>query len=258
MAQAIVDDFVDSTVPLEDSLVKVARDMELNAHEARRLLEATNVNAHLSLMQKMGEDHRYVEFATLDPTKVAALLFDGGEKTAEYYEPEASSDPGFEYLALELPDERYEDIRHRVEKVAAEAVPVIEYPGSGKYEGERGWAAAATLHKTGEELEMQLRVSHLDYEDKVASLLTFMKRVDTIGWDELEKDAMSLFEESAFPVIRKLRSTFTPGAWQTPLEKQAHFVVCGEEHSLFEECVLAHKECVKLAKALTWFEQRTS
>lgn len=259
MAQAIVDDFVGAEIPLEDSIVKVASDMELNAHEARRLLEATNVNAHLSLMQKMGDDHRYVEFQTLDPTKLAGLLFNGEEKTASYYEePAAPAFSGFEDLSLELPDERYEAVRHRVEKTAAAAVPEMEEHVRGDYEGARGWGAAVTLQKTAAELEMQLRIAHLDYEDKVASLLSYMKRVDAIGWDQLEKDAMALHEESAFPVIRKLQSTFVPGTWQAPLEKHAHFVVTGREHALFAECVTGHQECTKLAKALNWFERRTS
>ena len=258
MAAAIVDDFVDSTIPLEDSLVKVARDMDLNAHEARRLLEATNVNAHLSLMQKMGDDHRYVEFATLDPMKVAGLLFDGGEKTASCETALLAETPDFEDLALALPDERYEDIRHRVEKVAAASVPVIEYPGSGPYEGVRGFNAARTLEKTGEELEMCLRQAHLVYEEKTASLLSYMKRVDAISWEELEIDAMALHEGSALPIIHKLRGTFTPGAWNTSLEKQGHFVITGREHQLFKECVETHAECAKYAKALDWFERRTA
>lgn len=258
LAQAIVDDFVNDDVPLQESFLKAARDMSLNAHESRRLLEATNVNAHLSLMQKMGGDgHRYVEFETLDPEKLAAELFDNApeEKTASYHTPEGAPSIFGEDLGLELEDERFAAMKDAVEKVAAQAVPDLDEHIPGKYDGHRAWAAAATLHKTAEELEMQLRQHYIVYEEKVASLRDYMRRVDAMPWDELEKDAMALSDGAAAPVLRKLRDVRGEQTAE-PLQKQAHFVITNEAHAKLSDCLEAHAECVKLAKALEWLQRK--
>lgn len=255
LAQAIVDDYVTNEVPLDESYEKVARDLELNAHEARRLLEATNVNAHLSLFEKMGEDHRYVEFETLDPEKLASTIFtEKTKKIAAVSTPNDTPNPYYEWLHLDLPDEHFDDVREEVEKVAAAEVPELEEHTRGDYEGDRGWAAVATLEKTGAELESLLRQAHIVYEEELEKLADYMRRVDAMPWTQLEKDAMSL-HNNAGPVLSKLREeTRREGA---PLQKTAnHFVVTQTEHALLARCVDAYEKCAEYANALQWFNRR--
>lgn len=256
LAQAIVDDFIKEDVPLQESYSKVARDLELNAHEARRLLEATNVNAHLSLFEKMGNDHRYVEFTTLDPQNVGEMAFAktaSADRIRGYSAEPVVMDEMAYFNTLDV-NEFYDTRKDELEKIAAQVVPTIEDTERGPYEGERGWRAVATLEKTGSELESLLRQKHLVYEESLEKLANYMRRVDAIPFDELEKDAMALHDNAA-PVLLKLREYSGRGAG--PLEKTAnHYVITKNEHRLFGEAVAAYEDCVAYAHGLQWFNQQ--
>lgn len=248
LAKAITKDHVDEKVPLSDGFQKAARDCRMNAHEATRLLQATNVTAHLELFDKMGSA-RYVEFDALEPDDELPKLFDGGvetsEKVAEAWE-----------LGLELPDERWERLREGVEKVAAAEVPVEEARATpGPYDGERGWNALRLAEKTAEEVAYRLRVAYLDYEEELEKLATLFRRVDAMDYPEFEKDAVALYPD-AEPVIAKLRE-MTRRAPE-PLEKQAtRYVITRREHEALEGVMCKFREARDYANAYQVIKDKT-
>lgn len=241
LARAITQDFVNDEASLSDGFQKVARDGKMNVHEASRLLQTTNVTAHLDLFEKMGSE-RYVEFEALEPADELPRLFDA-EKTAQVASPEPWG------LGLDLPDEHEAARRPLVEKVAAEMVPVVDEPAPrGKYEGVRGYNAARLVEKTAEELETRLRMAHMNYEDAIVKLATAFRRVDAMDYGQFEKDAVALHGPRVEPVLAKLRDHVRRE--HGPLDKTAsHFVIVRREHAQLRDVVAAYDAAREHANA---------
>jgi hypothetical protein len=257
LAKAIVDDFVQQAVPLEDSVVKLAQDRALNAYETRRLLEATNLNAHLVLFEKMSE-HKYVDFDVVDPESVCEKLF-ASPDPADH----ASGDDGSIFgktasLHLELPDERWEKLSHGVaEKLAAEAFPTPEAPAVDPYAGVKYHHAVQLTAKVAEELQMKARAAHMFYTDKVAELANTFTYLSAMPFEEFEKDAHAL-ATVAPAILAKVRefNPNLPAFEPSKLASDAHFVVERKEHALFREVVAAYNTALELAHGCQWFEEQ--
>jgi len=108
LSTAIVNDFVqDGSETLQTRIAKVASDLRMGPNEARRLLERTNVRAHLTLFDKRAaEDDRYVEFAVADPDALMSELFGQADTRADASNLKTASQAlPTNYLAM-VPDER--------------------------------------------------------------------------------------------------------------------------------------------------------
>jgi len=256
-AKSIVDTFVQQAVPLEDGVVKVADDRCMNAYEARRLLEATNLNAHLVLFEKMA-DHKYVEFDVVEPEKVASRLFASPDPDDHDDEPDFFGKVAS--LRLELPDERWDTLSHQVaEKLAAEAFPAAAEPEpEDPYAGDKMHHAIQLTNKVAEELKMAALAAHMEYTDKVAALAQTFNYVSSMPFEEFEKDAHALADSQvAATILAKVRE-HNPRLPESS-EKTAsatRYVVERKEHGMFREVVAAYNDALELAQGCAWMERQ--
>lgn len=205
LAKAIVCDYIESEIPLKNSVVKVAEQHDMNVHETRRLLETTNVRAHLSLFKEASDD-KYVEFEVVDPDEVCGELFgrvstpeesDCSEKVAAYVEVDHH---------LELPDEHFNGVQEEIEKVASEQVPIVEEPEKKPYDGEAGYQAISLVNKVASELKSRIHQKYMDYEDTLEKIASNYSSIYTDKSDlrEFEKDAQALYGEDATHVVHSV------------------------------------------------------
>lgn len=253
LAKAIVTDFVQGGCPLADSVVKTANDMSFNPHETRRLIEATNVNAHLTLFEKQAE-HKYVEFDIVEPQDVLDRLFASPADT----DGNAALEKHAADLSLELPDERWDRVRERIEKTAATAVPdVEETPAQEKYAGVRAHHAIQKINKVKDELETQLYGRYHEYQEKVARLRTQFRLLDALDFRQFEKDAYALFpaEDVDHPLMT-LRDMMGIDAEKTASTDASGYVIERREHQFLKEAVEAYRGVREVADGIKWYQAR--
>lgn len=254
MAKAIISDFLEKKCPLEGGVVKVAQDLSLNANETRRLVEATNVHAHLELFEKMAE-HKYVEFDVVDPSCVLDCLFASPASLDGDHELEKHAS----HMYTDLPDERWDKVRDRVQKVAHEAVPEVEEPAREKVATRHLISAVDKIAKTRDALETELQSAYYAYNDKVAALREQFRYTDAIDFDEFARDAYGLLGKQAEHTLDKLRQMLrlpeekTAAARENPTE----YVIERREHALLKEAVDAYEKTRSIASGLEWHNQHT-
>jgi len=255
LAKAIVEDFVQQAVPLEDGVVKQASASSMNAYETRRLLEATNLNAHLILFEKMAE-HKYVEFDVVDPESVCAKLFASPEpvqQDGDVFGKVAS-------LNLELPDERWEKLSYATaEKLAAAAFPELAPdPEPAPYGGDRLHHAIQLSDKVAEELLMGALTAHQHYTDKVAAFARHFTFLTAMPFADFEKDAYALAEPAVADAILAKTREFNSMLPEMFVEKTAsgRYVIERAEHTMFREVVAAYDMALELAEGYAWFARK--
>ncbi len=152
MARAAVSDYEERGVALNCSVKQAAEEMQLNTEQTRRLVEFTNTVAHLHLFDKKAED-KYIEFALADPDVVLA------PESVEVSVMKVAhvSDPADYYLPLTQP------VAPVMEKAASVSVRDTE-----PMPLHRRQKLAMRMTRVSEELEMEVRIAHHDYLEKLA------------------------------------------------------------------------------------------
>jgi hypothetical protein len=246
LAEAVVADFVSSSIPLEKSVIKMAQESGLNVNETRRLVEATNVTAHLTLFSKMAE-HKYVEFDIVDPEHVCDTLFadpsralntEGEEKLASYD------------LRLELPDERWEFVKERARELSDTALEKVAMadPVQDKYAGVRAHYAIDHAQRVEDELHTQLQIAYIGYQEKVAAVKHAMSFIDAAPADEVQSDMLALRGVDALPVLQDVF-----GDSVTTKTASVKHVILRKEHELVNAAIDARKVAKTAAAAVQWF-----
>ena len=77
LAREAVTGFLDSKVPLEQGIVKIAKREELNPEQIKRVVEMANTRTFLDLFKKTAGDDRMVEFEIADPDKTLEAFYEG-------------------------------------------------------------------------------------------------------------------------------------------------------------------------------------
>jgi hypothetical protein len=250
LADAAVTDFIRGGVPLVDSAIKIAKEHSLNVHEARRLVEATNVATHLTLFDKMAE-HKYVEFNVVDPDTVCDTLFADPDRSR-------SADCGIDKVAsdlsLDVPDERWAHLRVKAAAAAAaefQKVASIEVP-LDPYRGVRAHQAINKLAATRDALRTNLSAAYIKYEEKVAAVQHAFTFIDAPNRAEFEKDAFALHDrDEAAHVLLAVFGDFS----QEKTSSAPRYVDAKKEHALFKAAIDARAEARKHASVVTWFEE---
>lgn len=237
LAQAIVDDRFSCGTPLRESLVKVADDHQMNVHETRRLLEATNLKAHLTLFKEASDD-KYIEFDVIEPEDVVQELFGRvepsqgdrgpGEKVAAFKAVDQTHALPDEYAA-----EKYKDI----EKVASASVPEVETPNKNPYSGDRGFKKVAKVNKVAEELHNAILEKKLAYEDAIDDIADEFRSVYSPDFREFEKDAYALHKTAASNVVLKVCESLRIKPQETVKTASEHYVIDKPVHEKLARAV---------------------
>ena len=82
LAKEAVDQMLDASVPLADSLVKISDSMGLAPDQIKALVQVANTLAHLDLFDRKADD-KVVEFDPADPSDVVQRVVSSGPETIE-------------------------------------------------------------------------------------------------------------------------------------------------------------------------------
>ena len=260
---------------LSDAFRKTAKDRGMNAHEAQRLLESTNVLAHLDQFEKRSSKaDRYVEFTPLDPADELPALF-GAEKkrptakTASMLSPhdEASVayravDAAAPLMLLDLPNEHFEktaslpefegDLSLGLDPVpSALAIDQGEHDGSSWMDhGNRSWHAYQLVEKVAEGVADRAFAARYAFAEKLAALSRTLDRVDSLPFDHFERDCRQLFGSDADVPLQILKEAQPDERAQQRVTKTAEarglrwspYVQERHEHRQMRDVVAALKD----------------
>lgn len=197
LAEAVADDLVQQNLPLNDSITKLAKSMDLNHEQVHRLCEATNnvtFNKMFNAKDKTASD-RMVEFSVADPSEILGTAI-----------KEASADSFVKAAAYELrplvdemhavrnPEPQYEERT----KVAFELRP------ESKHSRE---VDQRTMRKTLSNLQHEKLAADMAYEDGVSDLRDrFRQLYDVVPFGQFEKEAAARFGEAAVAPLNTIRT----------------------------------------------------
>lgn len=205
LAKAIVDDFVEREIALKAGVIKTANELSLNAHETRRLIETTNVHAHLTLFNKMA-DSRYVEFEIADPQEICDAVFGGDSGAASTSTEKVAHEDSVADLYAPLPNERHLLKIAAYEKTASDtSVLGTPPPTHGKYDGNRAYATLSYVNKVAAELESELRQRNFVYKEAVERFAEPFRLLGGPDHSAFEKCAFSRYGRRSANALQKLR-----------------------------------------------------
>jgi len=249
LAEAIADDLVQQKIPLNDSVTKLAKSMDLSHEQVRRLCEATNnvtFNKVFHASDKTASD-RMIEFDVADPKKVLGAAI-----------KEASADDTTKMAAYELRplvDEMH-SVRHpepapdELTKVAFTLRPET-HPSE---EVDR-----RTMRKVLDNMRHQKLAADMEYSDTVVTLRgQFRKLYDVVPFDSFEKVAAARFGNEAVGPLNEIREMM--GMPQvnydiSRLEKVAGFVDdTTAEMQLLQHIIATQQSRTKLARGIAKIE----
>jgi hypothetical protein len=72
LAIVATEKYLKDNIPLNDTIVKLAQDHGLNAHQVSRVVEAANTNVYVKLFNEA--QNKYIEFPNADSEKIAMIL----------------------------------------------------------------------------------------------------------------------------------------------------------------------------------------
>lgn len=244
LATEVVQEYLQSSVPLNDGVYKRASEMGLNPDQIRQLVWAANTKAHLDLFEKQAED-KMVEFPVADADYVLRRLY-----TPPEAQPLAvtSDKVAADFFSSPLPV---------TEKVAEEAVEEVKEV-SPKTAADRKAKQIILMRKAAEELEIQTEVAKEQYKQAVAELARELRKMGA-QHDEFEKDAFSLHGEEILPLLQDVRSAMNlKGALE------AEKIACSYERVVdtdsremqkLAEIKKAFDEALKCGRAFVWLQK---
>ena len=243
MAEAISDDLVQQSIPLNDSIRKLASTMDMSQEQIRRLCETSNNTTFNKMFQakdKTASD-RIIEFDVADADKVLADNIKQASST------NAADDVVYlsEYRSLLEEDEAPETT-----KVAFELRPTA----APSREVDR-----RTVRKTLDHLRHEKIASELMYGDTLQNLKRRFARIyQDVPFEAFEKNAAALHGERAVPALTELRRSMRMPAVNYNLEtlqKNAGFVDDSKlEYSLLADAVTQHEKTATITASIARLE----
>ena len=216
LAREAVSQFVESAVPLTDSLVKLSDSMGLNPDQIKSLVSVANTLAHLDLFDRKDDGDKVVEFEPADPKAVLNRVYNG-EKLTDVQE-EGPSCPDARDMFGDFPDMNAEE-ESPVEE-AAEAPP--DANGSTP---RRQQIMIIKIRKVAEELEQRKYAAALSYEEELNRLASDFASLYGPDFPAFEKDAIDVHGGDAVPILADLRKLLRmPEIKLAVFEKSARLV----------------------------------
>lgn len=223
LANAVADDLLNQKIPLNNSVNKLAREMDMSHEQIRRLCEASNNATFGKMFESKGKsaEDRTVEFDVAD----ADVVLNDAIKEAHY---DGSGDPLVylsEFRSLDDTDDEPTEV-----KVASDE----EYVPPVRAEVDR-----RTLRKTLDHLRHEKIAADLAYGDTMANLKNRFRRLyQDISFESFEKEAAAIHGAAVLGPLTDLRRELRLPEMEydyAQLEKQAGYV----DNDRFEHKLLA-------------------
>lgn len=196
-AEAVATDLIESKIPLNDSIIKLARSRDMTQEQIKRLCEATNnVTFNKLFKQNKTASDRIVEFDVADASVILNSLIKRAEvKTAELVVPASA--------LSELKDEMH-TIRHPEPSMEKTASTFELRPSTGQLDIE---IDRRTITKAREHLQIEKLACDMQYRDAINALRNQFRRLyDAAPFETFEKNAVALYGDTAVPHLSVLRT----------------------------------------------------
>ncbi len=247
ISSSIVNDFVANSGSLSQGVIKAAQSRHMNVNEARRLLEQTNVKAHLTLFEKQSDD-KYVEFDVADPEEVCAALFhatpsSAAEKTASFHD-----------FDIDLENEHLAAAGDWLTKTAAvEAVASVS-PAEKMRQSER---AVRRLNKVAGELHQRAHQAYLEYEEGVVKIADDLRNVYAADLGSVALDVRAEHGDVSANLLAKVAQHLrVPVPEVSAAALHNHYPLPTPLLSKVATVLDAYNHAVTLAKSYAWLEER--
>lgn len=245
LAAAAAKDLVDSQIPLNDSIDKLAASYDMNDDQLARLCEASNNAAFNALFEargKQGADDRLVEFDVASPKTILEKRI-GAAKTASARQPSSSSfDAAWESRPL-----RSALVEHVVETEKVASVDVLQEQRFAR-------ADARSVDKALEHLRHEKIAAEADALEALSDVVRhFRPMYARDGFTAFEKEAMILHGQDADALLDATRRALRMPEVTRSYEKVAHLVVTNDKtaaHRSFQRAVHAQRRVTNIQTAL--------
>lgn len=208
LAQHIVNDFIESEVPLSDGVLKVAKEMALHPNHIENLVQLSNKLAHLRLFEKKSGD-KIVEFETVKPRDVLQRFY--ADAPAEKVAEDLSRNRELDFFGdYEEPSEDEQ------EKTAEETVPELD---PKREHPEKTSQLTLKIRKVAEELDSRRLQAEWEYVEELDKLAAEFAKLYGPNFEEFEKDAAAAFGTVAQPIMNDIRSRLRLEPKELSLEK---------------------------------------
>lgn len=213
LARQAVTQFVEGSVPLADSLVKLSDSMGLNPDQIKSLVSVANTLAHLDLFDRKDDGDKVVEFSPADPKEVLNRVYNGEKLTDVKQEGPA---PDASDMFGEFPD------MTTSEEVPAEPAPAEE---ASEATPRHQQIMIIKIRKVAEELNHRKLAAALTYEETLDKLASDFASLYGPSFECFEKDAIDVHGGDAVPILADLRKKLRlPEIKLAVFEKSARLV----------------------------------
>jgi len=194
IASAVANDLVQNDIPLNVSITKVAKSMEMSTEQIKRVCEATNNHAFKKMFDSKKEaSDRNVEFPVAAPDEVLGDF----RKAASVPAPEHSVDS---YAYRSLKDLSLAPIHDSVKIASVTNFELRPQPTRP------AWKDRHTLEKVATHLRHKKIEHDYAYTDTVNKLATQFKLAHTpTPFSEFEVHAVALYKEAAAAPLNAVR-----------------------------------------------------
>ena len=204
MARAVVDNYLESSEPMEKNIIKVALDNGLNPDQIKNLVNMSNVMAHMTLFDKQASD-KVVEFEPADPASVLKQIYKSGEVEEA---PAPAAGPVPDRIA-----DLFGDISELVDKVkemagrqSEEASPAVpEEEPEVAVSPRKKQMLIIKIRKVASDLNDKKLQCACEYKEELDKLATEFAKLYGPDHDEFEKDAMTVRGPTVMPILTDVR-----------------------------------------------------
>lgn len=213
LARQAVSQYIDQSVPLTDSLVKLSDSMGLNPDQIKSLVSVANTLAHLDLFDRKSDGDKVIEFSPADPKEVLSRVYNGEKLTDAEQE---STPPDACDMFGDFPD-----MLAKKEPVP-EARPAEEVP---EVEPRHQQVMIIKIRKVAEELQQRKLAATLSYEEELSKLASNFASLYGPDFTSFEKDAVDVYGSEAVPILSDIRKLLRlPEIKLAVFEKSARLV----------------------------------
>ena len=213
LARQAVSQYIDQSVPLTESLVKLSDSMGLNPDQIKSLVSVANTLAHLDLFDRKNDGDKVIEFSPADPKDVLNRVYNG-EKLMDVQQE--STPPDACDMFGDFPDMLAK------EELAPEAGPAEEAPEAGPRHQQ---IMIIKIRKVAEELQQRKLAAALTYEETLNKLASDFANLYGPNFTSFEKDAVDVYGGEAVPILSDIRKLLRlPEIKLAVFEKSARLV----------------------------------